>query len=269
MIPRDYKTILVEKDGAVDWLMLNRPEHLNALNTTLVAELSQYFLDVATDPQVRIVVIKGAGRAFCAGLDLAEAIPPDNFDMTAGLARQRSIVEIVLRMQRAPQAIVSLIQGPACGGGFAIALASDIRVASESARMNAAFIRIGLSACDIGVSYFLPRLVGTSVAFELMMTGAFIDASRALSLGLVSRVVPEAELSNAVRPYLEAMLTTAPLGLRLTKECLRMSIDAPSLEAAVAMEDRNQVLCARSPDFKEGVAAFLEKRRPNYTVAAQ
>jgi enoyl-CoA hydratase/carnithine racemase len=168
-------------------------------------------------------------------------------------------------MRRCPQPILSLVHGPACGGGFAIALASDIRIAGKSARMNAAFIRLGLSACDIGVSYFLPRLVGTSVASELMLTGRFINAERALRVGLVSEVVDDDKLTEAARPYLDEMLTTSPLGLRLTKECLNMSVDAPSLESAIAMEDRNQILCAQTNDVREGMRAFLEKRQPVYT----
>lgn len=146
-----------------------------------------------------------------------------------------------------------------------MALASDIRIAGESARMNAAFTRLGVSECDIGVSYFLPRLVGASLAAELMLTGDFIHADRALATGLVSRVVPDADMAAAAEPLIEAMLTTSPLGLRLTKECLRMSIDSPSLEAAVAMEDRNQILAVNTPAFKAGVSAFLEKRRPDYS----
>ena len=130
--------------------------------------------------------------------------------------------------------------------------------------MNAAFIRIGLSACDIGVSYFLPRLVGVSVASELMMTGRFINADRALRVGLVSEVVADNHLEGAAQTYIDEMLTTSPLGLRLTKECLNMSVDAGSLEAAVAMEDRNQILCAQTRDFGEGIRAFLEKRKPAY-----
>jgi enoyl-CoA hydratase len=131
--------------------------------------------------------------------------------------------------------------------------------------MNAAFIRIGLSACDIGVSYFLPRLVGVSVASEFMLTGRFIGAERAMRVGLVSEVVPDDCLTAAAKPYVEEMLATSPLGLRLTKECLNMSVDAPSLEAAIAMEDRNQILCGQTNDFREGMSAFLEKRRPAYT----
>ncbi|MEW6091639.1 enoyl-CoA hydratase/isomerase family protein [Parvibaculum sp.] len=265
-----YKTLIVKKQGAVDWVTLNRPDALNAMNPELVDELQDYFGKLYTDHSVRIVVLKGAGRAFCAGLDLKERSNRPDADATSGspqsgLVAQRRISEIVMRMRRCPQAIISLIHGPACGGGFALALASDIRIAGKSARMNAAFIRIGLSACDIGVSYFLPRLVGVSVASELMMTGRFINAERAERVGLVSEVVEDDQLEEAAAPYIDEMLTTSPLGLRLTKECLNMSVDAGSLEAAIAMEDRNQILCAQTNDFREGIAAFLGKRKPAYT----
>lgn len=261
-----YETISVRREGAVDWVTLNRPDSLNALNKRLVDELLDYFGAIYWDKSVRIVVMRGAGRAYCAGLDLKER---DNGPRSpqAGLTSQRRISEIVMRMRRCPQPIISLVHGPACGGGFAFALASDVRIAGESARMNAAFIRIGLSACDIGVSYFLPRLVGVSVASELMLTGRFINAERALRVGLVSDVVADDKMEEAVRPYLDEMLTTSPLGLRMTKECLNMSVDAGSLEAAVAMEDRNQILCAQTSDFGEGVRAFLEKRQPSYQGA--
>jgi len=260
-----YKTLEVQSEGALVWLTLNRPEVLNAMNPTLVGELREFFAGLAGQPSVRVVVLRGAGRAFCAGLDLRESGAEPGGGVPAGLRAQRRISELVLLMRRAPQPIIACVQGAACGGGFALALASDVRIAGESARMNAAFIRIGLSACDIGVSYFLPRLVGTSVASELMLTGRFLNAERALRTGLVSEVVPDAKLADAARPYIEEMLTTSPLGLRLTKECLNMSTDAPSLEAAVAMEDRNQILCSQTNDVREGMLAFLEKRKPVYT----
>ncbi len=260
----EYEMISVERRGEVDWVTMNRPHVLNALNDRHVEELNHYFGALHKDRDCRVVVLKGAGRAFCAGLDLQEG-GRSEFDTIDRLAHQRSIAEIVMKMRYCPQPIISLVHGPACGGGFAMALASDIRIAGESVRMNAAFIRIGLSACDIGVSYFLPRLVGASVAAEFMLTGNFITADRALQTGLVSRVVPDDQMEEAAAPLIEQMLTTSPMGLRLTKECLRMSIDAPSLEAAVAMEDRNQILCATSPDFGEGIKAFFEKRRPDYT----
>lgn len=257
-------TLLVERRDEVDWVTMNRPDRLNALDDTLIGALSDYFGAIAKDRDCRVIVLRGAGRAFCAGLDLAAMSGSAERDTIDRLAHQRSIAEIVMKMRYCPQPIISLVHGPACGGGFAMALASDIRIAGESARMNAAFIRIGLSACDIGVSYFLPRLVDASLAAELMLTGDFIAATRALATGLVSRVVPDDRMDEAAAPLIDSMLTTAPLGLRLTKECLRMSIDAPSLEAAVAMEDRNQILCAAGPDFDEAIAAFFEKRRPDY-----
>ena len=130
--------------------------------------------------------------------------------------------------------------------------------------MNAAFIRIGLTACDVGASYFLPRLVGSSLASELLLTGDFIDADRALRVGLVSDVVPEDALEARAQRTIDAMLANSPVGVRLTKECLNMSVDASSLEAVIAMEDRQQILCAQTRDMREGVSAFLGKRAPEY-----
>jgi enoyl-CoA hydratase/carnithine racemase len=260
-----YETIHVEKRDQVDWLTLNRPASLNAINTQMVTELRGYFGGLCEDADTRIVVLRGAGRAFCAGLDIKEASSVGgDAPFGGGLGFQGYLAEVYVRMRRCPQPIVSLVHGPACGGGFAFALASDLRIAGESARMNAAFIRIGLSACDMGVSYLLPRLVGTSIASELMLTGRFLHAERALAAGLVSEVVPDEQLADAAAPYLDEMLTTSPMGLRLTKEGLNLGVDAGSLEAAMAVENRNQLLCARGPDAREGMRAFLEKRRPVY-----
>jgi enoyl-CoA hydratase/carnithine racemase len=261
----DFETIRIDKDGQVDWLTLNRPESLNAINLTMVTELRDYFGGLAEDDSVRIVVMRGAGRAFCAGLDIKEAQERDHNPYGAGMGFQGYLAEVYIRMRRCPQPIIGLVQGPACGGGFSFALACDVRIAGESARMNAAFIRLGLSACDMGSSYFLPRLVGTSVASELMLTGRFIHAQRALATGLVSEVVPDADLASAAEPYLKEMLTTSPMGLRLTKEGLNLAIDAPGLEAAMAIENRNQLMCSRTEDVKEGMRAFVEKRDPVYT----
>jgi len=261
-----YEAISVEREGAVAWLTLDRPESLNAMNARLVADLRDFLSGLPADTGTRVVVLRGAGRSFCAGLDLKEppADPSAGGGLSGTLRLQRQISELALMMRRAPQPFIACVHGAACGGGFALALASDVRLAGASARMNAAFIRIGLSACDVGVSYFLPRLVGASLASELLLTGRFIDARRALQTGLVSAVVPDAELPAAARALADEMLAATPLGLRLTKECLNASLDAGSLEAVIAMEDRNQVLCTQSDDFREGVRAFLEKRRPEY-----
>lgn len=273
-----YETLQVEREGHITWLILNRPDALNAMNTTLIREVSDFFRGLIDDRQTRVVILKGAGRAFCAGLDLKQQagdaaerddVGDPNGSVSGGLRGQRRVSEIVMLMRRAPQPIIAAVQGAACGGGFAMALASDVRIAGESMRMNAAFIRIGLSACDVGVSYFLPRIVGASIASELLLTGDFIDAARAERTGLVSRVVPDAELDQAARELAQRMLRNSPLGLKLTKECLKHSIDAGNLEAAIAMEDRNQILCVKSEDFREGLTAFLEKRKPNWTPAGR
>ena len=264
-----YETLRLERDGHATWLTLNRPDALNAMSRTMIRELATVFRGLPDDRETRVLVLRGAGRAFCAGLDLKEQ--PHAADgvvggsVQGGLRGQREVSDLVMLMRRAPQPIIAAVHGPACGGGFALALAADVRLAGESARMNAAFIRIGLSACDVGVSYFLPRLVGASVAAELLLTGNFIDAARAERVGLVSRVVPDAELEDAARTMANDMLRNSPLGLRLTKECLAHAIDAQSLDAVVAMEDRNQILAARSSDFREGVAAFLGKREARFT----
>lgn len=261
----DYETLSVEKHGQVDWLTLNRPESLNAINTRMVTELRDYFGSLYENDDTRIVVMRGAGRAFCAGLDIkASQSGEDPQPFGGGMGFQGYLAEVYIRMRRCPQPIISLVQGPACGGGFAFVLASDIRIAGESARMNAAFIRIGLSACDMGTSYFLPRLVGTSVASELMLTGRFIHADRALSTNLVSEVVPDEALEEAAQSYIDEMLATSPMGLRMTKEGLNLAIDAQGLEAAMAIENRNQLMCARTEDAKEGMRAFVEKRTPVY-----
>jgi enoyl-CoA hydratase/carnithine racemase len=258
-----YETVLVDRRAHVAWLTLNRPDALNAMNRALVRELRAFFSALGDDRETRVVILRGAGRAFCAGLDLKEESDVGE-SVQAGLRAQRTISELVMMMRRAPQPIIACVHGAACGGGFALALGSDVRLAGASARMNAAFIRIGLSACDVGVSYFLPRMVGASVAAELLLTGNFIDATRAERLGLVSRVVPDAELESAAQALADDMLRNSPLGLRLTKECLNASLDAGSLEQVIAMEDRNQILCSRSEDFREGIAAFLQKRPPTY-----
>ncbi|PZQ24493.1 MAG: enoyl-CoA hydratase [Sphingopyxis macrogoltabida] len=261
-----YSTIRIEKRGPVDWLTLDRPEALNAISIAMVRELNDYFARLHQDASVRVVVLRGAGRAFCAGLDIREQgsgdLPQDPFG--GGFGFQGYLADIFVKMRRCPQPIISLIHGAACGGGFAFALASDIRIASESAKMNAAFIRIGLSSCDVGVSYLLPRLVGTSLASELMLTGRFIHAPRALATGLVSEVVPDGQLEQAAAPYVEEMLRASPMGLRMTKEGLNLAVDAGSIEAAIAIENRNQTLAAKSPNFAEGMRAFFEQRSPAY-----
>src|ERR1700689_4929471 len=194
-------SLLIEHHDGVDRVTLNRPQNLNALDPDLIDALNDYFQGLQRNRTTRVVVLKGAGANFCAGLDLKHAMkrrggqqePPG---VTESLDSQRRIADIVMLMRRCPQPIVALVQGAAAGGGFALALAADIRIATKSARMNCAFIKLGLGGCDIGTSYFLPRLVGVSVASELILTGRFIGAERALAVGLVSGVVEEDGLAG-------------------------------------------------------------------------
>ena len=260
-----YEAIEVKHDGAVAWLTLNRPHNLNALSAQMVAELEDFLHRLPTQTETRVVVMKGAGRAFCAGLDLKEQNRGSTglgSSTTDTVETQRRMSNLVVAMRRAPQPFIAAIRGPAAGGGFALALACDVRIAGESARFNAAFIKIGLSACDMGVSYFLPRAVGISIASELMLTRRFINASRALATGLVSEIVADSEIDAAAGRLAQEMVETSPLGLRLTKECLAASVDAGNLETAIYMEDRNQTLCVRAGYIAEGARAFVEKRKP-------
>lgn len=255
-----FSTLELDKRGAVDWLTLNRPDSLNSMNPAMIAELGAYFTGLEVDPGVRVVVLRGRGRAFCAGLDLRDiGARLDSLDGPAVYAAQRQLSRLIISMRRCPQPIVCLLQGSASGGGFALALASDVRFATPDARMNAAFIQVGLSGCDVGVSYHLPRLVGASVAAELLMTGRFLDAARAHALGLVSQLCAAEALESTAAAFVEELLRASPLALGLTKHGLQAGIAAATLEAAVEVEDRQQALLVNLPDFRARVKAFLKK----------
>jgi enoyl-CoA hydratase/carnithine racemase len=257
--------LIVKEDGPVLRVTLNRPDRLNALVPDLIDDLRTLFTGLYWRHDLRVVVLKGAGKAFCAGLDLKmDRKPPNERTVTEAMISQRKISEIVIAMRRCPQPIVALVDGAASGGGFGFALASDIRIGTPRTKMNAAFIRIGLSACDIGVSYFLPRMVGSAVAAEYMLTGRMIDAETAHHLRLISRIAAPEDIDAVGDELVAEMLRATPVGLRLTKDALNHAIDAQGLEAVIAMEDRNQTLCSRDQDFLEGIAAFVEKRPPVY-----
>jgi len=259
----DERCLIVREEGAIAWVTMNRPERLNALNNSLVDALRGYFQGLSSRSAVRVVVLQGAGRAFCAGYDLKDAQVAGK-GVSEMMDGQHAIRDIMHAMRRCPQPIISIVQGAASGGGFALALASDIRLATSDARMNAASIRLGLSGCDMGVSYFLPRMVGMSVASHYLLTGRFLNAARALQLGLVGAVGSLDDMVQEAGALAQDMLGATPLGLRMTKEALGHAIDAGSMEAVTAMEDRNQILCTQGEDFAEGIAAFLEKRSPRY-----
>lgn len=253
---KPHETLLVERRGAAVWITLNRPEQLNAITPTMATELADVVAELQNDRSARVVVLRGAGKSFCAGLDIKAARRRDGH---GGLER---LGEIVLGLRTCPQPVIALVQGAACGGGFVLALAADIRIAGQTAKMNDAFINLGLSGCELGISYLLPREVGMSVAAELMYTGRFVTAERAERLGLVSFVVADAELEMTAQTFIDDMLRAAPLGLRKTKETLHRAADVGDLAAVIDIEAATQIECMAGPDFAEGLRAFVEKRAP-------
>jgi enoyl-CoA hydratase len=245
-------------------LTLNRPERLNAMNHELVAGLYDAFDQVSADRSCRVIVLTGSGRGFCAGLDLGEgASPPATQSMgraQAGMTVQKLIAGLVPKMRSVPQPIIAAVNGAASGGGLALALASDVRIAAQSARFNVAFIRVGLSGCDIGVSWLLPRLIGASRAFELLLTGRLIDANEADRIGLVTRVVPDGAVVESALETAELIVGNSPFGVRMTKEVMWSQLEIGSLHAGIDLENRTQVLSSFTGDLTEAMAAFVEKR---------
>ena len=262
-------SLMVETRDNVDYVTLNRPNFLNALDDELTDNLGCYFDGLVRSTKIRVVVLRGAGRAFCSGLDLTsnlaqnfvEGGPVEKLDV------QRRLRNIISAMRRCPQPIIAALHGVAAGGGFMLALASDIRIAVEGTRFNAAFMKIGVGGADIGASYLLPRLIGAGPSTELLLTGRMITADRALQLGILSEVMPAERLDEAVQAYVDDLLSTAPLALRLTKEVLNINVDAPSLEAALALEDRNQVILGQTENFALAVAAFGRREPVLFTAA--
>ncbi len=257
--------VLVEPLGdGITQLTLNRPERLNAMNHALVSGLHSALDDLADERSCRVIVLTGAGRGFCAGLDLSEGASPPSAQgrgrVQAGMAVQKLIAGLVPKMRAMPQPIVAAVNGPASGGGLALALASDVRIAAASARFNVAFVRIGLSGCDIGVSWLLPRLVGASRAFELLLTGRFVDAAEADRIGLVSRVVEDGHVVASARETAALIVGNSPWGVRMTKEVMWSQLEIGSLQAGIDLENRTQVLSSFTGDLTEAMQAFIEKR---------
>jgi enoyl-CoA hydratase len=270
-----YKTLEFECRDHIGWLTFNRPDRLNALSLEMARELRQFFASLEEHLNARVLIVRGAGRAFCAGFDVSglsggmakidSATTMPTGVVTHGHMVQRLMNDVVIKMRQAPQPLIGAIRGAAVGGGFTLAMGCDVRLAGETARFNAANIRIGYTGADMGSSYFLPRLIGLSRAAEYMYTGRIMDAATAERIGFVSRVVPDDELDQAAMALAQEMLQATPLALRLTKELLNINIDAPSLMAAAQMEAGSQLLSGMTEDAQEAIkAAYFEKRPPLY-----
>lgn len=250
-------------------LTLNRPDKLNAMTSELVQSLHDHLDAVAVDPEVRVVILTGAGRGFCAGLDLGgygAAPHTDHLGRTPkGFAVQRHIASLMPKLRSLPQPVIAAVNGPAAGGGFALVLGSDIRLAARSARFNAAFIRIGLSACDIGTSWVLPRLVGAARAQELMLTGRVFEADEAYRIGLVVDLVDDHSLLDCAITKAHEVMRNTPFGVALTKEGMWSALEIPAMQNAIDLENRQQIMASATDDHREAMAAFLERRPPKYT----
>lgn len=244
-------------------LALDRPDRLNALTFEMVVDLHDAFDEVAADPECKVVVLTGNGRAFCAGLDLKDfGTPPQpggHRHMPVHVDAQTFMSNLTVRLRDLPQVVVAAVNGPAFGGGLALACAADIRVAGESARFCSAFIRTGLSGTDIGITYLLPRLIGNANAFDLVLTGRDIDAAEAHHMGLVSRVVADDGLGELALDYARRMAAYTSIGLRTTKEVLWHNVEATNLTQAIALEARNQNLLNSSAEVREYMATYRQR----------
>ena len=278
---KNYETIKVEeRDDGISIITFNRPERLNAMSFQFTEDMLDYLNTLEESYGIRIVILTGEGRAFSSGLDLkeseliykkkvAEGYEKFEFLNTSDLVKrtiiiQKKLSEIMVKLRKIPQPVIAAVNGPAYGGGLGLAIAADIRIAGKSAVFCNAFIKIGVSGADMGSSYWLPRLIGFSRAAEFIYTGRDMDAKEADKFGLVSRVVPDSELLDEVIKTAKMILNKAPMGVRLTKEALNMNIDAPSLESAIKLENRTQVICINTNDAPEGAFSLLEKREPKY-----
>ena len=255
------------RDG-VALVTLNRPQQRNAMNAELVQALHAAFDELHADWSCRVIVMTGAGEGYCAGLDLKEgAMLPEWRELgrpASSLAVQQMIAALVPRMRTLRPVIISAVNGAASGGGLALALASDIRICTRRARFNVAFVRVGLSGCDIGVSWLLPRLIGASRAYELMLTGRFVGADEAERMGLVVKVVDDGTVVDAALEEAELILANSPFGVHMTKEVMWSQLEVGSMQAGIDLENRTQLIASTSDDLAEAMQAFVEKRPPQF-----
>jgi enoyl-CoA hydratase len=259
-------TIEVEQPAEhVTTLRLSRPDRLNALNYTLVAELHDALDDVAADDDCRVVVLTGAGHGFCAGLDLRDhGLPPDvgtHRHRHAGVSGQGFLANLTQHIHDTPQVVIAAVNGAAFGGGLALAAACDLRIAAQSATFCSAFIKTGLTGTDVGITYFLPRLIGAARAFDMVLTGRTVDAEEADRMGLVSRVYADEELYGSAVDLAEQIAGFTAFGLRRTKDVLWHNLDASNLAAAIALENRNQELAVHEPEVLEYMRDYSRRHR--------
>ena len=260
----EYETIILDTDSSLATITLNRPDKLNAIGGPMREEIGAALEQIEADQELRVAVLTGAGRGFCAGGDI------DNLKKLREAGDERGFQDILAKgkgvsryIRSMSKPVIAAVNGPCAGAGFSLALSCDMRIASEKASFGPSFARIGLHP-DWGGSWLLPRLIGTARSCELVFTGNMVSASEAERIGLVNRVLPHEELLPTVVELARAMARNPPGVLRLAKRSIYGSLTS-DFETAAAAETEAQMECFLSEDFLEGVTAFLEKRKPNFT----
>lgn len=266
------EVLTAELEAGIVQITLNNPDQLNPLSMTLVAELHEALDAVEADPEVRVVILTGAGRGFCSGMQIKAATErtgstPGQNPLVSIIAPQERIAALHERIHHLRVPVIAAVNGPAVGGGFSLALACDVRIAAQTARFGAVFITLGVSASDMGTSYFLPRLVGASRAAELMLTGRIFDAAEAREIGLVLDVVAVTagdELIERALVTARAIAANSPMAVWMTKSTMWCNLDAPSLRHAMELENRTQVMCTTSGEMARAMDAFVSRSSPQW-----
>lgn len=279
----NFRTLKFDlQENGIGILTFNRPEKANAISFEMVEELHSLFDQLETNLDCRILIIRAEGNIFNAGQDLNDGIilrkkrKPEHLKkfffvdvpdvVKSCMYYQWRIAELIVKMRKISQPIIAMINGAAIGAGFSLTMATDIRIATKKARFNAAYINLGLTGSDMASSYFLPRQIGMSRAAEILYTGRFFDAEEAEKNGFVLKIVDEDNLFDTTMKLAENLLHKSPLGLRMTKQAINLTLDAPSLETIIQIENRGQILCGISEDVMEGLKAHYEKRDPKFPL---
>ena len=279
----NFETIKFElKENGIGILSLNRPEKLNAINFQMEKELHEVFDHLMVNLDCRVLIFKAEGRAFCAGTDLQEAVimntkkKPEGYEkyyflnvpepIKRKIYHQWRISSIFVKMRKISQPIIALVHGAAAGGGFGFAMASDMRIVGTDVKFINASINIGLTGADVGGSYFLPRLIGLSRATEILYTGRPVGAEESVKIGLALKAVEPKDLMESAMELASEMIKKSPLGLRMTIQALNLTLDSPSLETILQLENSSIVLTFSSKDMNEASAAFFGKKDPKYPL---
>jgi 2-(1,2-epoxy-1,2-dihydrophenyl)acetyl-CoA isomerase len=260
----DFEDILLEKEGGIITLTLNRPDRLNSFTTRMYREMSNIMNQIKRDDEIKVVILTGAGRGFCAGSDVSDRLASrvEKAGEENRFETLQPVGAVALDIAEVDKPIIGAINGVAVGGGISLALLCDIRIASEKARFGAVWVNMGLIP-DLGATYYLPRIVGVEKATELMLTGDIISADEALRIGLVSKVVPPDQLMPTAKELAAKIAAGPSVAIELIKRGLRRSLNN-DLKSQLDYESYAQNVCRKTEDHKEGVRAFAEKRKPQF-----